>query len=73
MARAALGWSAAQLAASAGVGEATVRRFERGQGNPIPAIVQAIRAALEAGGITFIDANGEGPGVRLRRDPGRSD
>ena len=25
--------------------------------------------ALEAGGILFIEANGEGPGVRLRRRP----
>jgi hypothetical protein len=27
----------------------------------------AIRAALEAAGVIFIDENGEGPGVRLRK------
>jgi len=28
--------------------------------------VAAVRAALEAAGILFIDQNGNGPGVRLR-------
>ncbi|MER8948968.1 hypothetical protein NKH81_03245 [Mesorhizobium sp. M0959] len=27
-----------------------------------------IREALEAAGIVFIDKNGDGPGVRLRKD-----
>jgi hypothetical protein len=27
----------------------------------------AIRAALEAVGVIFIDENGEGPGIRLRK------
>jgi hypothetical protein len=27
----------------------------------------ALRAALEAGGVEFIDENGGGPGVRLRK------
>ncbi|MET4691245.1 hypothetical protein ABIA13_005753 [Sinorhizobium fredii] len=29
--------------------------------------MQAIRSALEAAGVIFIDENGEGPGVRLRK------
>ena len=29
--------------------------------------VQAIRNALERAGVEFIDANGGGPGVRLRK------
>jgi hypothetical protein len=29
--------------------------------------VAAIRAALEAAGVLFVAANGEGPGVRLRK------
>jgi hypothetical protein len=28
----------------------------------------SIRRALEAAGVIFVDANGEGPGVRLRKD-----
>jgi hypothetical protein len=31
----------------------------------------AIRAALEAAGVIFIDENGEGPGVRPRKKHGR--
>jgi hypothetical protein len=31
----------------------------------------AIRRALEAAGIEFIDENGGGPGVRLRKPPQR--
>jgi hypothetical protein len=32
-----------------------------------PDNLAAIRAALEAAGVIFIDENGEGPGVRLRK------
>jgi hypothetical protein len=32
-----------------------------------PRTVSAIRAALEAAGVDFIDENGGGPGVRLRK------
>jgi hypothetical protein len=32
-----------------------------------PGNLTAIRAALEAAGVIFIDENGEGPGVRLRK------
>jgi hypothetical protein len=28
----------------------------------------AIRAALESAGVIFVDENGEGPGVRLRKE-----
>jgi hypothetical protein len=31
--------------------------------------VTAIRAALESVGVIFVDENGEGPGVRLRKAP----
>jgi hypothetical protein len=33
--------------------------------------VAAIRSALEAAGVTFVDENGEGPGVRLNKRKGR--
>lgn len=41
-------------------------RFERGLRTPHKSNLEAIRAALEAAGVEFIDANGGGPGVRLR-------
>ncbi len=41
--------------------------FEQGEHEPMPANLRAIRGALEAAGVIFIDANGEGPGVRLRK------
>ncbi len=53
MARAALRWSAQELAQRANVGRATVQRLERGQVEPVPAIAAAIRRALEAGGVEF--------------------
>jgi len=55
MARAALGWSIADLAKAAGVGERTAAKFEAG-GNVLPETVEALRAALVAAGIAF--ANG---------------
>ena len=68
MARAAVGWGVRDLAREAQVGVATVTRFENGQVVPIPATLAAIRAALESAGVIFIAENGDGPGVRLRKD-----
>lgn len=62
MARAALGWTVKRLATGAQVGTATINRFELGQAVPIPATLAAIRRALEAAGVEFLD----GGGVRLR-------
>ena len=71
-ARALIGWSAQDLANASSVGVATIRRAElkdRETGMTAPNIA-AIRAALEAAGVLFIDENGEGPGVRLRKNAG---
>ncbi|MGG7524112.1 helix-turn-helix domain-containing protein [bacterium BS0013] len=69
MARAALGWTALELAHAAMVGVATVNRFEAGQSKPNRVTIAALQAALEHGGAVFLEA-GEmkdgGPGVRLR-------
>jgi ribosome-binding protein aMBF1 (putative translation factor) len=67
MARAALGWGVRDLAAKASVGVSTVTRFEAGQVEPIPATAAAIQRAFEATGIQFIEPNGGGVGVRLRK------
>lgn len=66
MARAALKIGVRDVAAMAKVSPATVTRIESDQ--PANASTLAvIRAALEAAGVLFIDQNGEGPGVRLRK------
>lgn len=53
MARAALEWSGGDLAAKAKVGLNTVSRFEQG-GDARRSSVEALQAALEAAGITFV-------------------
>jgi predicted transcriptional regulator len=68
-ARALLGWSQADLADHSGVSEPTIARLESadGQVGGRGETVRKIRSALEAGGIEFIDENGGGRGVRLRK------
>jgi len=67
MARAALDWSAQRLADAAGVGVATINRFERSARMTTAENVEAIRGALEFAGIEFIPENGGGAGVRLKK------
>lgn len=67
MARAALTWSTQELATRAGVGLNTVNRFEAGQDARVSS-VDKMRSALEAAGVIFVPENGEGPGVRLRKE-----
>jgi transcriptional regulator with XRE-family HTH domain len=71
-ARALIRWSAEDLARHSSVSVTTIRRAEL-----MPSATaltrandQAIRRALEQAGIEFIDAEGSGPGVRLREPPG---
>ena len=66
MARAAIELGVRQLADAAHVSTNTITRFERGDALR-ERTVAAIRAALEAAGVIFVEENGEGPGVRLRR------
>ena len=70
MARAAIGWSVADLAEAAAVGEATIRRYETGRTDMLPHNVDALKSALERKGVIFL-ASGEtkdgGPGVRLKK------
>ena len=62
-------WSQDQLAEQAGVGNSTVRDFEKGRRVPLEENLTAIRRALEDAGVEFIPAkNGKGVGVRLRED-----
>jgi hypothetical protein len=70
-ARALLRWSALDLASASKVGVATIRRVEVVDGEiPVTAPNEAaLRRALEAAGVEFIDENGGGPGVRLKKAP----
>ncbi len=69
MARAALNLGVRELATAANVSTNTITRLERGE-TLYPRTVDAIRAALEAAGVEFIQENGGGAGVRLRKGAG---
>ena len=68
--RALIGASQDDLVMASGVAKATIAAFELGHRKPYARTLSAIRAALETAGVEFIDANGGGPGVRLRSDGG---
>jgi ribosome-binding protein aMBF1 (putative translation factor) len=71
-ARALLRWSAADLAREATLGANTIRRAEvaEGQTSLTAANELAVRRAFESAGVEFIDENGGGAGVRLRKPSG---
>jgi len=68
-ARALLGWSQEDLSENADVAVPTIKRLEAEHGwlGGRDETRVKIRTALERAGIIFIDENGGGPGVRLRR------
>src|SRR5213083_2759483 len=63
-----LRWSAEDLARESAVGITTIRRAELTDGKTSMTAPNdlAVRRALEAAGVEFIDGDGGGPGVRLR-------
>lgn len=67
-ARALLRWTAAELAAAANIGVTTVRRAELTDAETAMTRANdlAVRHALEAAGVEFINENGGGAGVRFR-------
>lgn len=67
-ARALIGMQQSDLAAAARVSVPTLRRMEASAGAAVGMTnnVEAVRRALEAAGVEFIDENGGGAGVRLR-------
>jgi hypothetical protein len=68
-ARALIRWRAQDLARESSVGVATIRRAELTDNDTSMTAANnlAIRRALEAAGVEFIDENGGGAGVRLKR------
>ena len=67
MARAALRWSAKELASKTGVSWGTIQRMEATDGVPsaLGQNLEAVQLALEAAGIELIDADNGGPSIRL--------
>ena len=66
-ARGLLGLTQPALASAARLGLSTIVDFERSRRLVSIEAIQAIRAALERAGVEFIDENGAGPGVRLKK------
>jgi transcriptional regulator with XRE-family HTH domain len=66
-ARALLNMRQPKLASASGLGLSTVVDFERSRRPVSNEAVQAMRKALQDAGIEFIDENGGGAGVRLRK------
>jgi predicted transcriptional regulator len=68
-ARALLRWEQRDLANASSVSLPTIKRLESSPGIMAAhmSTVAALRKALEAAGVEFIDENGGGPGVRLRK------
>jgi predicted transcriptional regulator len=61
------------VAEMAGVSLETVKRMERtpGQISALAATLHKLQRALESAGVIFVEENGEGPGVRLRKGQGK--
>ncbi len=66
-ARALLELTQGELADAANLGLSTIVDFEKNRRQISRVTIQAITDALAARGVEFIDENGGGPGVRLRK------
>ena len=67
-ARGLVNWTVRELADRSGVHRNTVTNFEsRSSGDRHK--IEAMCRALASAGVEFIDENGGGPGVRLRKPP----
>src|SRR5437879_6530881 len=68
-ARALIRWTAEDLSRHSAVSLRTIRRAELAENETAMTAANdiAVRRALESAGVEFIDENGGGPGVRLRK------
>jgi transcriptional regulator with XRE-family HTH domain len=68
-ARSLIRWTADELAAASALSVATIRRAELKESETALTAANdlAVRRALESAGVEFIDENGGGSGVRLRK------
>jgi ribosome-binding protein aMBF1 (putative translation factor) len=62
-----LGWSQMDVANRVGLTEWVIGFFERGERLIRARYLQRMRSIFEAAGVIFVEENGEGPGVRLRK------
>jgi transcriptional regulator with XRE-family HTH domain len=69
-ARSLLNWTVRELSEQAGVHRNTITRAETDATTHGHAVAQVVRT-LEAAGVIFVEENGEGPGVRLRKASAR--
>jgi DNA-binding XRE family transcriptional regulator len=67
MARAALNWTVRDLAEAAGLHRNTINNIEVGRFAGDPSTLLILKNVLSEAGIEFIDENGGGAGVRLRK------
>jgi transcriptional regulator with XRE-family HTH domain len=67
MARAAISWTVRDLADATGLHRNTITNIEVGRYVGDPKSLEIIEAALRKAGVEFIDENGGGPGVRLKK------
>jgi transcriptional regulator with XRE-family HTH domain len=67
MARAALNWTVRDLARAANLHRNTITNIETGKYAGDVATLDAIELVLKRAGVEFIDENGGGAGVRLRK------
>jgi len=67
MARAALNWTVRDLAEAAGLHRNTITNIEVGRYAGDQRTLEAIETVLRKAGVEFIDENGGGAGVRLKK------
>ena len=67
MARAALNWTVRDLAEATGLHRNTITNIEIGRYAGDQKSLERIEAVLRNAGVDFINENGGGPGVRLRK------
>ena len=67
MARAALNWTVRDLAEATSLHRNTISNLETGRYVGDATTLATIETVLKRAGVEFIDENGGGPGVRLRK------
>jgi transcriptional regulator with XRE-family HTH domain len=66
-ARGLISWSQKDLAERSNVARSMIAGFESNKRKPSLANRNDLRRALESAGVIFVEEDGEGPGVRLRK------
>jgi transcriptional regulator with XRE-family HTH domain len=71
MARAALNWTVRDLAEATGLHRNTITNIEVGRYAGDEKTLETIEAVLRRAGVEFIEEDGGGPGVRLKKPLGK--